>query len=228
MSIPEQRTSDPNLWRRIHNLWISEIYQAIKPQVLGRLSISIDQEVTLIELEGAATRMRPDLHLSEKQPQGGIGAGQASKPSGAVAYASGLEEWSTESRHFIVIRHLSGERVVGVLEILSPTNKGIYNRSDLEHFAERRRKLLSSDASYLEVDALPAGTRWLPRSLKDLEAHHGVAWSSLPAPSGRYFQGWAWAREGPLPTIPWSLGDSGTLELDLNRSLEEALKAAGV
>jgi hypothetical protein len=110
MPAPDSPPEDPGLWRKIHNLWISEVYHALKPQVAGRLSISIDQEVTLVELGQGTGRLRPDLHLSEGGPLGGrrpppagkearAGLGDA-RPTGAVAYAEGVEECSTESRHF--------------------------------------------------------------------------------------------------------------------------------
>jgi hypothetical protein len=116
MKLKSASLEDPTLWRKVHNPWISEIYQALKAQVAGRLGLSIDQEITLIELEGAPRQLRADLHLTELRAEGGP-AVHTQPHAGAVAYAEGLEEWSTESRHFIVLRDLSGERVVALLEI---------------------------------------------------------------------------------------------------------------
>jgi len=79
-SLPE----DPGLWKKIHNLWIGEVYQALKPQVAGRLSISIDQEVTLVELGQGTGQLRPDLHLSERGLLGGRRPPPAGKEDRAV------------------------------------------------------------------------------------------------------------------------------------------------
>jgi hypothetical protein len=121
MSSPES-LQDPVLWRKLHNLWISEVYHGLKPQVAGRLAIAIDQEVTIIEAGEPISHPRPDLHMTvkdrEKSRRPSSPEGEASR---AVAYAEGIEEISTESRHFIVLRDLNGMRVVAVLEILSPT-----------------------------------------------------------------------------------------------------------
>lgn len=219
---------DPVLWRKIHNLWISEIYQRLKPQVKGRLALGIDEDVTVSTYDAPPSRVQPDLYASERTPA----APQPSRSSlgslHAVAYAEGTEEWDTEIRHFIVVRDLRGESVVGILEILSPTNKGYFSESDRIAFMERRQRLLASAIAYMEIDAVPVGTRWLPRCLAELATHAGVGWSSLPIPPRRSFRGWAWNDPGPLPRIPWDLGDFGVLSIDLDESLREALDSAGI
>ncbi|MBI4586658.1 MAG: DUF4058 family protein [Planctomycetes bacterium] len=217
---------DAVLWRKVHNLWISELYHAVKPQVAGRLTLSIDQEVTLIELEEPPLRIRPDLHLSEGAPAKDQ-APAAKKATGAVAYAEGVEAFSTESRHYLVLRDLNDKKVVGLLEILSPTNKGYYSPADFEAFKERRQRLLATQSSTMEIDAVPLGKRWLPRCLEELSSHAGVAWTSLPGPTGRHFKGWAWKEGGPLPQIPWELRQHGSIEVDLQETFKESLNAAG-
>jgi hypothetical protein len=171
-------TVDSSVWRKVHNLWISEVYTALKPQVAGRLSLAIDQEITLLDHDVPVERMRPDIHTVAH----GTHPAPSTNPSGgaprAVEYAEGVEAWSTESRHFTIQRDLGGGQVIGVFEILSPTNKGCFNRLDLEAFAHRRQRLLQSGVSYLQVDAVAQGTRWLPRSLEQLSRHAGIAWTS--------------------------------------------------
>ena len=221
---------DPSLWRRVHNLWISELYASLKPQVAGRLSLAIDQEITLFEQDNAAERLRPDLHATPRASDPAPPPQPALQPGAtrAVGYAEGVEAWSTESRHFLVLRDLDGGQVQGVLEILSPTNKGHYGRLDLEAFAQRRQRLLRSTVCYLEVDAVAQGVRWLPTCLNELSVHAGVAWSSMPEKTGRRFRGWAWAAGGQLPLIPWDLGAYGQVSIDLERTLAEAMGAAGL
>jgi hypothetical protein len=77
------------------------------------------------------------------------------------------------------------------------------------------------------VDAVPVGTRWLPQCLQDLKGYGGVAWSSVPEQAARRFKGWAWHKDGSLPAIPWELGHHGTVHVDLEMTLREALRAAG-
>lgn len=225
MAVPPK---DPTLSRKVHNLWISELYYAIKPQVKGRLSLGIDEDVTLIELDGSVSRVLPDFYASKRAVGGASRPAQELRAVDAVAYAEGTEDWVTESRHFLVLRDLRGQTVVAVLEILSPTNKGYYADLDLAAFKERRQRLLSSAISYMEIDAVRVGTRWLPRCLRDLQKHAGVAWSSLPDAAGRRFRGWAWPEAGPLPKVPWDLAEHGVIRLDLEESLAEALATGGI
>ncbi|MBI4602072.1 MAG: DUF4058 family protein [Planctomycetes bacterium] len=226
MRLTKGSLADPVLWRKVHNPWISEIYHALKPLVLGRLSLSIDQEITLIEPEAPPRSLRTDVHLTDLGSAGASPLKPAST-TGAIAYAEGVEPWSADSRHYLVLRDLAGGEVVALLEILSSTNKGCYSRADYEAFVERRQRLLSGTIAYLEVDAVPAGTRWLPACLGDLKSYAGVAWSSIPDAAGRRFQGWAWDGAGPLAKVPWDLGRHGRLEVDLDLTFREALLAAG-
>jgi hypothetical protein len=217
---------NPTFWRKVHNLWTSEIHQALKPQVAGRLSLAIDQEITPIEIDTPPQRLRTDLHLTDVGPPRAPST-KVKPATNAVAYAEGVEPWSTESRHFIVLEDLGGGQVVAVLEVLSPTQKGYYARADKDAFMERRQRLLGGSICYIEVDAVPSGTRWLPRVIESLAGFHGVAWSSTTAEAGRLFQGWAWNEEGPLPKIPWDLGTHGSVVIDLDTTFREALSAAG-
>ena len=226
MKLTRGSLADPMLWGKVHNPWISEIYHALKPQVAGRLSLSIDQEISLIEAEAPPQRLRTDVHLTDL----GTAGAPAAKPmpsTGAVAYAEGVEEWSRESRHFVVLRDLSGGEVVALLEVLSPTNKGYYARADSEAFFERRHRLLSGPIAYLEVDAVPVGARWIPACLDELKSYAGLAWSSIPEATGRRFRGWAWTEAGPLAKVAWDLGRHGNLEVDLDLTFREALQATG-
>jgi hypothetical protein len=228
MALKPGTLENPSLWRKIHNLWIGEVCQSLKPQVRGRLSISIGEEVTLLEVGGGRTRVYPDVHLAGGDARVGPTASTLAA-TGAVAHAAGVEDWSRETRHYIALHDLAGERVVAILEILSPTNKGFYANADYEAFRDRRQRLLSSCISYMEVDAVPFGTRWLPRSLADLAAYPGVVWTSTPQDdAGRSVEGWAWAAGGPLPRVPWELGAHGRVEVDLETSFNEAAVTAGL
>lgn len=219
---------NPFLSRKLHNLWISEICQYLKPQVKGKLTLSIGEEITLVDLSGERSRLYPDLHLTggaDRKVSGNL-PGEAIN---AVAHAVGTEEWSRETRHYLVLHDLSGEQVVAILEVLSPTNKGYYSQTDLDAFRDRRQRLLSGGISYMEIDAIPVGTRWLPRSLVELHKHAGVVWESVPsAGCERRFEGWAWAAQGPLPTVPWDLGPHGSVKVDLEYTGSEAAGTAGL
>ncbi len=228
MNLKPGTLENPLLWRKIHNLWIAEICQSLKSQVMGRLTISIGEEVTLVDIGGDRSRVYPDLHLAGSSSGEGAST-SAREATGAVAHAAGVEDWSRETRNYIVLHDLSGEKVVAVLEILSPTNKGYFASADFEAFRDRRQRLLSSAISYMEIDAVPAGRRWLPRCLLELEMHVGVVWTSVPCPGGeRRFEGWAWAAGGPLPCVPWYLGAHGSVHVYLDRTFSEAALTAGL
>jgi hypothetical protein len=70
----------------------------------------------------------------------------------------------------IVVRHVSGDDVVAVIEIVSPGNKAA--RNPLRAFVEKAAELLSNGIHLLIIDLFPPGRR-------DTEGIHGEIWQEV-------------------------------------------------
>jgi hypothetical protein len=73
-------------------------------------------------------------------------------------------------RRTLVIRHSSGDRIVALLEILSPGNKR--QQEKFERFVDKAVSALYAGYHLLVVDILPPG-RWDPQGV------HGAIWSEF-------------------------------------------------
>jgi hypothetical protein len=73
-------------------------------------------------------------------------------------------------RRTIVIRHTSGDRIVALLEIVSPGNKSA--RHALRSFVEKAVEALYRDYHLLIIDLFPPGPR-------DPQGIHGAIWSEF-------------------------------------------------
>src|SRR5207253_1603815 len=76
-------------------------------------------------------------------------------------------------RRTLVIRHATTDRIVALLEIVSPANK--HSRSAVEDFVNKVRSALHEGIHVMVIDLVPPG-RHDPRGL------HGLLWEEMGEP----------------------------------------------
>jgi hypothetical protein len=144
-------------------------------------------------------------------------------PTGVTAAVIEVEETcETFNQYRLVIRRAPDNLVVAVLEILSPSNKGLGNRYDQEKHIRKRNSLLEAGVNLLEIDALLEGGRELPASISDLGSYDRIAWTAYHEDGRRKLRGWGWNEANPLPVISWSVEGDLNVVVDLGLALEQA------
>lgn len=157
-----------------HNSWISQIqlalnsgvlpegYYALAEQVAGQV---IPDVLTLQDLgtEGASKRS------SNWEDRGGIALAAAPPKVSQTDKISEAMLLAARQRR-IVIRHSTGDRVVALLEIVSPGNKEA--RGAVENFVDKAVGALAEGMHLLVVDLFPPGTF-------DPAGIHGAIWKRL-------------------------------------------------
>ena len=177
MPIHDWTRVDAGIFHDFHHEWISSIkralnagglppeYYAMAEQIAGGLM----PDVLTLETVGLSPA-RPagrDPHASERQ-DGGIALATA-PPKVRFTLTSEPERYARKQSR-IAIRHKSGDRVVAILEILSPGNKG--SRYALRMFVEKALEFLESGIHLLIIDLFPPGPR-------DLQGIHAAIWSEI-------------------------------------------------
>jgi hypothetical protein len=149
---------DPYLeqnWRDVHArlvLYACDQLQAVLP---GDLLARVEERVYVESDEDVRRSMYPDVRVV----QHGRGTSETTSPSGAVALAEPYilefeEEPATET--FIEIREAgTGNRVVTVIEFLSPANKIPGAGRDL--YQQKQNELRQAGVSLVEVDLIRSG-----------------------------------------------------------------------
>ena len=174
-------------WRDVHHRLIQYACDQISEQLPGRLRARVEERVFLEDSDGWTRNIYPDVRIIERKP-GSIlpGTGlEAEAASGGVAIEEPLvlrfhNDPITEG--FIEIRDgESGNRVITVIEILSPANKA--GGAGTAAYKEKQREVEAGDASLVEIDLLRAGQRvtlvpWeqIPRSHRTIyhtQVHRG-------------------------------------------------------
>ncbi len=153
-----------------HGLWIGEISNALNDGVLPANYYAMTEQII--------GDMIPDVLALEAVGSigvgpGGIGPGMTTVAEAPprVRFTATLETdayASTQRR--LVIRHGGGDRIVALIEIVSPGNKG--SRHALESFVEKSAAALARGYHLLLIDLQPQTPR-------DPEGIHGAIWAEF-------------------------------------------------
>ncbi|NOX62919.1 MAG: DUF4058 family protein [Chloroflexi bacterium] len=214
----------PNLWPNVHNSLIVAIRDDLASRLRPRYYVSIEERSYLAPASDLTLFLRPDVAVVKPQPTGlnepvAIYATTRVEP---VPVTLPMPEEIRES--FLEVRTVEDDRVVTVLEILSPTNKKPGKGRDL--YLEKRMAVLASTAHLVEIDLLRAGEPMLMWSETEIESDYRILIS--PRPRRPQADLYPFGLRQPIPTFPLPLqkGDEWPL-VELNRLLRELYDRAG-
>ncbi len=110
-------------------------------------------------------RLRDDYYAMVEPHKGGI------SPDILIPHVAETEqEFYRRKQNTATVRHVSGDRIVAMVEVVSPGNKG--SRNALRSFLEKAADMLNKRVHLLILDLHPPGRR-------DPHGIHGVIWEDL-------------------------------------------------
>jgi hypothetical protein len=143
----------PTLWPDFHSRLIVYLAEHLRPLLRPRYIASVG---TRVFIEGTSRERLPDVHLravSVATPgprQTGTAVLEADAP--VEVQASQLE---VEETYLRIIDVQTNQRVVTVLEVISPTNK--YAGPGRDAYLSKQAEVRDSDSHLVEIDLLRAG-----------------------------------------------------------------------
>jgi Protein of unknown function (DUF4058) len=163
---------DPYLerhWGDVHTRLITYSCDALQPRLPRDLRARVEERIVVTPPEGPVRDLVPDVRVVERQRlQRGGGLAVAEIADVAEPLFLTLDEDATE--RFIEIREAgSHERVVTVIEVLSPSNKR--RGDDRDKYVKKRTQLSAAGVGLVEIDLLRGGVRelgdrslWVPET----------------------------------------------------------------
>jgi len=113
----------PAGWQEFHSRFINTMSDFLVPKVRPKYAVHIERYVYVAEVFGEEGRIRPDIAIVETEQQGSIAEQQAYAVATAVLVPLPVLE---EVRHyFLEIREVATQKVITVIEMLSPFNKRV-------------------------------------------------------------------------------------------------------
>jgi hypothetical protein len=162
---------DPYLeahWRDVHARLIVYACDALQSVLPSSLRARVE-ESTLLE---APTGLReyalfPDLRVIEYTPRRTVGAGPKTGTDVTEPVLVAVESEPVTETFLEIIDRESGNKVVTVLEFLSPSNKT--PGPDREQYIRKQREVCASDANLVEIDLNRFGNHTLAFALANLK-----------------------------------------------------------
>jgi Protein of unknown function (DUF4058) len=155
-----------------HLSWMAELQEALNGGILPPDYYAQAEQIAGPMGPDILTLQVPDFP-SNGNPAGRPGAGGvgiATAPPRARLSASAEMNDYVLKRRTMVIRHASGDRIVALLEIVSPGNKA--SKHAIRAFVEKAVEALYRGYHLLVVDLFPPGPR-------DPQGIHGAIWAEI-------------------------------------------------
>ena len=214
---------NPQFWPGVHARLIVYLADQLESVLPSRYVAAVEERVYI---EGPERQYIPDVwNKQSSHPQRSLGAAVAEVEEPLVVQAPGPEIHEA----YIEILDLSGEKVVTVIEVLSPANK--FPGPGRESYLVKQRDVLYSQAHLVEIDLLRFGPHVLavPHSLIHGRATYDylVCVNRARPPRASYELYPDRLRE-PLPRFGVPLaGEDPDVPLDLQAAIAQTYKAAG-
>ena len=141
---------DAGIYHAFHHEWISEIHRALMKR-LPPDYYSLPEQI--------ASGMGPDvlaLKSDDHDDTTDIGVATKARPKTKL-YQETTTEFYLRKQKSVAIHHVSGDRVVAVIEIVSPGNKN--SAHGLRSFVAKAREFLRHKIHLLIVDPIPISVR---------------------------------------------------------------------
>jgi hypothetical protein len=219
---------DPYLeshWRDVHHTLITYARDAIQEALPLELRARVEERVVLESPEGWDDPMFPDLRVIERRPplQGGIATivrRGATEPLLVDAEREALTEGFIE-----IIDARSGNRVVTIVEVLSPTNK--LPGEDRKAYERKQADIVRSDTNLVEIDLLRCGKHLVAVPLQNIapwrRAPYMVCVRRAAVPSKA--EVYPMPLSEPLPTVKVPLRPTDAdVQMNLQALIEECYR----
>ncbi|MCR4411646.1 MAG: DUF4058 family protein [Thermoguttaceae bacterium] len=176
MPVHDWTRVDAGIFHHFHHGWIAEIARALNRGVLPPGYYALAEQHAagfgpdVLTLQGIGNNDVDDADEGD--------AGSAPSPAGGVLLAEPRLRPTAETdmafyrrkQNLIAVRHVSGDRLIAVVEVVSPGNKA--GRNSLRSFVAKAAELLERGIHLLILDLLPPGRR-------DPQGLHAEIWEEV-------------------------------------------------
>lgn len=224
---------EAGIYHAFHHEWISELSRALNQKLLPKDYYALPEQV--------AAGFGPDVLTLQEQladpeasaeESGGVSTATTLQTRPQTTFTAETEaEFYRRKKSSIAVRHVSGDRIVAMLEIISPGNKS--NRPAFRSFIDKACELLERRIHLLIIDPFPPTDR-------DPEGIHAAIWEEIEGdvfhlPSDRrltltayecdlttraYIEPFAVGQ--PLPDMPLFLEPNGYVLVPLEATYQSA------
>lgn len=169
MPVHDWTRVDAGIFHDFHQSWIIELKSALNQGRLPPDYYALAEQIAggrgpdVLTLQGPARE-------SVSPPTSPAGVALAEAPPQVQFHLKSEGDWYAAKANALVVRHVSGHRVVAILEVVSPANKN--NSHALRAFVSKAVEMLQAGVHLLIVDLFPPG-------LRDPQGIHKPIWDEF-------------------------------------------------
>lgn len=153
-------------FHHFHSSWITHLAETLNAGMLPEEFYALAEQHAGQAIPDVLTLTTRRTELPSAPPEGAVALAEA--PPRVSLHMSADEDTTYRMvRRTLAIRHRSGRRIVAMIEIISPGNKG--GEQHLEQFVDKAVAALQQGIHLLVIDVHPPGP-W------DLQGIHGAIW----------------------------------------------------
>jgi hypothetical protein len=210
----------PTIWPDVHTTLMSIFREQLTPLLAPKYLAELETQVVIDRRDDEPQIVLPDVSVTTADVLSGALSGVAMAASAPVRIRVPLD--MPTRLVSIHIRQRETERLVAVIELLSPVNKR--RGKGREEYLEKRRTLLTSPVHFIEIDLLRSYPR-MPFDDPLPPAHYLVmVCNAGERPNSSV---WPISVRQPLPTIPIPLlSPDPPVPLDMGQALRTAYTRA--
>lgn len=214
---------DRSLWPDVHHDFISQFRSGLASKVLPNYIVRIEERIFPIgEDDPAVGILIPDIALHAAKTT--LARSRSEIVATAPSVTAPILIMDKIREAYLEIRTLKGERIVTVIEVLSPSNK-VAGSSPRNAYLGKRRRWLNSESHFVEIDLLRGGERVNPVGVRLPTCDYRVIISRVEMRPLAHF--WQVKLRDTLPVIPVPLlGDDPPATMDLGQVLNEVYDRA--
>ncbi len=210
-----------DVWHDFHGVFVTLLRLELSRQLRGRYQVRMDDNVYVHELDAPPRQLlgRPDVQVAGGPTRSTTAVVATLDAPVQVEVPIGVDVLREK---FLEIRDAGGQRLITVVEVLSPANKR--PGPDREQYLGRRRQYLTSDVNLVEIDLLRGGPRLPAETLPVCDYLVLVSpGSNLP-----HAGVWPISLRDTLPVVPIPLTtEDGSAGVDLQAIFTKAFDEGG-
>ena len=194
----------PGLWPGVHNRLITAIADELVPKVAPKYFVDVEQQTYLTSAAGDLAVIRPDVLVGRRASRRRIP--RPAQPAVAVAEPEvgviemdvvvpvevQVDDW------FLEVRTAATNKLVTVIEVLSPTDKS--GGDGRREYLRKRRHIFKTRTNLVEIDLLRGGRPMPLTSQRPVESAYRILVSrGASRPQAKLY---AFGVRPPIPPIP--------------------------
>jgi Protein of unknown function (DUF4058) len=158
---------EAGIYHHFHHEWISEISRFLNRGLLPPDHYAMAEQIAAGF--GPDVLTLQDVNIAPPTSDGGTATQTRTRPKTAH-YAEVIGGAHRRRKSLVAVRHISGDRIVAMIEIVSPGNKNSNNA--MHAFVEKACDLINKQIHLMLLDPFPPGRR-------DPNGIHAAIWSEL-------------------------------------------------